>query len=191
MLLNGKYITGAPVRDRCLAGLSYIPEDRQETGAIPDMTLQENLALREYYKPPFSQKGILRGEAFRSDAKKLIKAYDIRCAKGPDTVLRSMSGGNQQKAIVGRELDHEHSLLIAIQPTRGLDVGAIESIHSAIVAKRDAGAAVLLISLELDEVMSLSDRILVMYEGEIVGELDPKKTTVEEMGLYMAGAKRQ
>ena len=101
-----------------------------------------------------------------------------------------MSGGNQQKAIVARELDHEHKLLIAIQPTRGLDVGAIEFIHSEIVKKRDEGAAVLLISLELDEVMSLSDRILVIYEGEIVGELDPKKTTVQELGLYMAGAKR-
>ena len=106
------------------------------------------------------------------------------------TVVRSMSGGNQQKAIIGREIDRGNPLLIAVQPTRGLDVGAIEYIHSQLVAQRDAGKAVLLVSLELDEVMNLSNRILVMYEGEIVGELDPRKTTVQELGLYMAGAKR-
>ena len=111
--------------------------------------------------------------------------------RAPITLARSMSGGNQQKAIVAREIDKNPDLLIAVQPTRGLDVGAIEHIHSQIVAQRDAGKAVLLVSLELDEVMALSDRILVMYEGEIVGELDPKTTTVEEMGLYMSGAKRE
>ena len=126
----------------------------------------------------------------RKYAEALIEEYDVRSGQGPITVARSMSGGNQQKAIIARELDREKPLVIAVQPTRGLDVGAIEFIHSQLVAQRDAGKAVLLVSLELDEVMSLSDRILVMYEGEIVGELDPKKTTVAELGLYMAGAKR-
>jgi simple sugar transport system ATP-binding protein len=154
------------------------------------MTLENNLVLREYYKPPFSKRGILHEDAFRSYAEKLIGSYDIRCARGPDTVVRSMSGGNQQKAIIAREIDKQPELLVAVQPTRGLDVGAIEYIHKQLVAQRDAGKAVLLISLELDEVMDVPDRILVMYEGEIVGELDPKKTTQEELGLYMAGAKR-
>ena len=116
--------------------------------------------------------------------------YDVRSGQGPVTIVRSMSGGNQQKAIIAREIDKDPELLVAVQPTRGLDVGAIEYIHKQLVAQRDKGKAVLLVSLELDEVMDVSDRILVMYEGEIVGELDPKKVTVEELGLYMAGAKR-
>ena len=127
----------------------------------------------------------------RKYADKLIEEYDIRSGQGPVTIARSMSGGNQQKAIVAREIDRELPLIAAVQPTRGLDVGAIEYIHKQLVAQRDDGKAVLLVSLELDEVMNLSDRILVMYEGEIVGEFDPKKVTVEELGLYMAGAKRQ
>ena len=127
----------------------------------------------------------------RKYASELIEQYDVRSGQGPVTVARSMSGGNQQKAIVAREIDRDLPLIIAVQPTRGLDVGAIEYIHRQLVAQRDAGKAVLLVSLELDEVMNLSDRILVMYEGEIVGELDPKQTTVEELGMYMAGAKRQ
>ena len=127
----------------------------------------------------------------RQYAERLIKQYDVRSGQGPATIARSMSGGNQQKAIVAREIDRELPLIVAVQPTRGLDVGAIEYIHKQLVAQRDDGKAVLLVSLELDEVMNLSDRILVMYEGEIVGEFDPKKVTVEELGLYMAGAKRQ
>ena len=121
----------------------------------------------------------------------MIEKFDVRSGQGPVTIARSMSGGNQQKAIIARELDREKPLIVAVQPTRGLDVGAIEFIHSQLVAERDAGKAVLLVSLELDEVMSLSDRILVLYEGEIVGEFDPKKITVQELGLYMAGAKRE
>ena len=123
-------------------------------------------------------------------AQKLIDQYDVRSGQGPITIARSMSGGNQQKAIVAREIDKNPELLVAVQPTRGLDVGAIEYIHKQLVAQRDAGKAVLLVSLELDEVMDVPDRILVMYEGEIVGQLDPKTTTQEELGLYMAGAKR-
>ena len=133
---------------------------------------------------------MIRFKEVRKYAERLIQEYDVRSGQGPITISRSMSGGNQQKAIIARELDRKHNLLIAVQPTRGLDVGAIEYIHKQIIQSRDSGAGVLLVSLELDEVMNLSDRILVMYEGEIVGELDPKKTTVQELGLYMAGAKR-
>ena len=134
--------------------------------------------------------GFIRNGEVRTYAEGLIEKFDVRSGQGPVTIARSMSGGNQQKAIIARELDREKPLIVAVQPTRGLDVGAIEYIHSQLVAERDQGKAILLVSLELDEVMSLSDRILVMYEGEIVGELDPKQTTVQEMGLYMAGAKR-
>ena len=147
--------------------------------------------MQRYFEPEFTKDGFLRRKNIRSYADKLIAQYDIRSGQGPITVARSMSGGNQQKAIVAREIDRSPQLLIAVQPTRGLDVGAIEYIHKQIVAARDEGKAVLLVSLEMDEVLDVSDRILVMYEGEIVGELDPKKTTAEEMGLYMAGAKRE
>ena len=133
---------------------------------------------------------MIRFKEVRKYADRLIQEYDVRSGQGPITTTRSMSGGNQQKAIIARELDRKHNLLIAVQPTRGLDVGAIEYIHKQIIQSRDSGAGVLLVSLELDEVMNLSDRILVMYECEIVGELDPKKTTIQELGLYMAGAKR-
>ena len=133
---------------------------------------------------------MIKFDEVRRYAEKLIDQYDIRSGQGPVTVARSMSGGNQQKAIVAREIDKDHKLLVAVQPTRGLDVGAIEYIHRRLVAERDHGAAVLLVSLELDEVMNLSDRILVMYEGEIVGEFHPKTVDVQELGLYMAGAKR-
>ena len=126
----------------------------------------------------------------RANAERLIEQYDVRSGQGPVTVARSMSGGNQQKAIIAREIDKNPEVLVAVQPTRGLDVGAIEYIHKQLVAQRDAGKAVLLVSLELDEVMDVPDRILVMYEREIVGEFDPKKITVNELGLYMSGAKR-
>lgn len=137
------------------------------------------------------QKGFLKKGEINKYAEKLIDQYDIRSGQGAPTIARSMSGGNQQKAIIAREIDKDPDLLIAVQPTRGLDVGAIEYIHKQLIARRDEGHAVLLVSLELEEVMSISDRILVMYEGEIVGEFDPKKTTPEELGLYMAGAKRK
>ena len=127
----------------------------------------------------------------RAYSEKLIQQYDVRSGQGSATIVRSMSGGNQQKAIIAREIDKNPELLVAVQPTRGLDVGAIEYIHSQLVAQRDSGKAVLLVSLELDEVIDVSDRILVMYEGELVGQLDPKQVTVEELGLYMAGAKRE
>ena len=189
ILLNGKDITQAPVRERCLAGMAYIPEDRHETGTIPDMTLQENLALREYFRQPFSKNGILNHGEFRSYAEKLIGTYDIRCAQGPDTVLRSMSGGNQQKAIVGREIEEQAGLIIFVQPTRGLDIGAIENIHRQILEERDRGAAILLISLELDEIMALADTIGVLYRGEILKVEAAENMTVQEVGRYMMGVK--
>lgn len=188
--LCGKDITNAPIRERS-AQMSHIPEDRQKHGLVLDYSLEYNLVLQRYWQPQFTSKaGFLKRKEIREYADKLIKQYDVRSSQGPVTITRSMSGGNQQKAIVARELDRDHKLVVAVQPTRGLDVGAIEYIHKQLVAERDAGSAILLVSLELEEVMNLSDRILVMYEGEIVGELDPKKTTTEELGLYMAGARR-
>lgn len=188
--LCGQDITKAQIRKRSKTGMSHIPEDRHKYGLVLDYTLEQNMVLQRYWQKEFEKAGFIKNKAVRKYSDKLIEQYDVRSGQGSVTMVRSMSGGNQQKAIVARELDREHKLLIAVQPTRGLDVGAIEYIHSQIVKDRDAGAGVLLVSLELDEVMNLSDRILVMYEGEIVGELDPKKTTVQELGLYMAGAKR-
>ena len=188
--LGGKDITHAPIRERSIRGMSHIPEDRHKHGLVLDYTLEDNLVLQRYFEPEFVKSGFLKRKNIRSYANKLIEQYDVRSGQGAITLARSMSGGNQQKAIIAREIDKDPQLLIAVQPTRGLDVGAIEYIHKQIVAQRDKNTGVLLVSLELDEVMSLSDRILVMYEGEIVGEFDPKKTTVEELGLYMAGAKR-
>ena len=190
--LDGQDITQAPIRKRNTMGMSHIPEDRHKHGLVLDYTLEDNMVLQRYFEPEFvSKAGFLKRKAIRDYAGRLIEQYDVRSGQGPVTIARSMSGGNQQKAIVAREIDKDPELLIAVQPTRGLDVGAIEYIHRQIVAQRDAGKGVLLVSLELDEVMALSDRILVMYEGEIVGQLDPKTTTVEELGLYMAGAKRE
>ena len=188
--LCGHDITHASIRQRSKLGMSHIPEDRHKHGLVLDYTLEQNLVLQRYWNPEFQNHGMIRFDKVRTYAEGLIEQYDIRSGQGPVTVTRSMSGGNQQKAIVAREIDKDHELIVAVQPTRGLDVGAIEYIHKQLVAERDAGKAVLLVSLELDEVMNLSDRILVMYEGEIVGQFDPKTTGVEELGLYMAGAKK-
>ncbi|MCE5188430.1 MAG: ABC transporter ATP-binding protein [Eubacteriales bacterium] len=180
-----------PIRHRSKLGMSHIPEDRQKYGLVLDYSLEENLVLQRYWEPEFQNKGFIRKDQVREYADRLIRQYDIRSGQGPVTPARSMSGGNQQKAIVAREIDKNPELLVAVQPTRGLDVGAIEYIHHQLIAARDNGKAVLLVSLELDEVINVSDRILVMYEGEIVGAFDPKDITVQELGLYMAGAKRQ
>ncbi len=187
--LCGHDISHASIRRRG-GNMSHIPEDRHKHGLVLDFTLEQNMVLQRFREPSFQHLHFIKQGAVREYAEKLIEQYDVRSGQGPITVARSMSGGNQQKAIIAREVDREKPLIVAVQPTRGLDVGAIEYIHSQLVAERDKGRAVLLVSLELDEVMSLSDRILVMYEGEIVGELDPKATTVQELGLYMAGAKR-
>lgn len=189
--LNGVDITKASIRKRSVSGMSHIPEDRHKHGLVLDYSLEDNLILQTYFKRDFTNAaGFLRRNNIREYATRLIEMYDIRSGQGPVTKARSMSGGNQQKAIVAREIDKNPDLLVAVQPTRGLDVGAIEYIHKQLINHRDQGHACLLVSLELDEVMDVPDRILVMYEGEIVGELDPKKTTQEELGLYMAGAKR-
>lgn len=187
--LCGRDISHASIRQRG-ENMSHIPEDRHKHGLVLDFTLEQNLVLQRYREPQFQHFGFIRDDQVRGYAQRLIEQYDVRSGQGPVTTARSMSGGNQQKAIIAREVDRDKALIVAVQPTRGLDVGAIEYIHKQLVAERDKGKAVLLVSLELDEVMSLSDRILVMYEGEIVGELDPKTTTVQELGLYMAGAKR-
>ena len=189
--LCGKNISKGSVRRRSDAGMSHIPEDRHKHGLVLDFTLEQNMVLQNFQSPRFQKFGFIKNSAVREYANALIEEYDVRSGQGAITVSRSMSGGNQQKAIIAREIDRDKPLIVAVQPTRGLDVGAIEHIHKELVAQRDAGKAVLLVSLELDEVMNLSDRILVMYEGEIVGELDPKTTSVQELGLYMAGAKRE
>ena len=190
VLLDGKEITNESIRQRSKDGMSHIPEDRHKHGLVLDYTLEKNMVLQRYWQPEFESFGFIKSKAVREYAERLIEQYDVRSGQGPVTITRSMSGGNQQKAIIAREIDKDPDLLVAVQPTRGLDVGAIEYIHSQLVAQRDKGKAVLLVSLELDEVMDVSDRILVMYEGELVGQLDPKTVSVEELGLYMAGAKR-
>ena len=189
--LLGKDISNASIRKRAMTGMAHIPEDRHKHGLVLGYTLEQNMVLQKYREPRFQNHGFIKFDEVRKYSEKLIKDFDVRSGQGPITIARSMSGGNQQKAIIAREMDRDEPLLIAVQPTRGLDVGAIEHIHAQIVKERDKGHAVLLVSLELDEVMGLSDRILVIYEGEIVGEVDPKKTTPEELGLYMSGAKRQ
>ena len=191
ILMDGKDITKASIRKRSMNGRSHIPEDRHKYGLVLDYSLEYNMILQTYFESRFTDRiGFLRRKNIRKYSDKLIEEYDVRSGQGSITPARAMSGGNQQKAIIAREIDKQPEVLVAVQPTRGLDVGAIEFIHKQLVAQRDAGKAVLLISLELDEVMDVPDRILVMYEGEIVGELDPKQTTQEELGLYMAGAKR-
>ncbi|MCI7810238.1 ABC transporter ATP-binding protein [bacterium] len=189
--LCGQDITKMPIRGRSKLGMSHIPEDRHKHGLVLDYSLENNMVLQRYWEKEFQRAGFIKSREVRAYSDRLIEQYDVRSGQGSTTIARSMSGGNQQKAIVAREIDKDPQLLIAVQPTRGLDVGAIEYIHKQIIAQRDAGKAVLLVSLELDEVMNLSDRILVMYEGEIVGEFDPKTTDVQTLGLYMAGAKRK
>lgn len=187
----GQDVSHASIRKRSQAGMSHIPEDRHKHGLVLGFTLEQNLVLQKYMEPQFQNHGFIKFDEVRKYADKLIEDYDVRSGQGPVTVARSMSGGNQQKAIIARELDRDEPLIVAVQPTRGLDVGAIEHIHKQLIEERDKGKAILLVSLELDEVLGLSDRILVLYEGEIVGELDPKKTNPQELGLYMSGALRK
>lgn len=188
--LCGTDISKASVRKRSKTGMSHIPEDRHKHGLVLDFTLKENMVLQRYWERDFEKLGFIKNDEVKAYSDRLIERFDVRSGEGSNSIARSMSGGNQQKAIVAREMDKEHKLLVAVQPTRGLDVGAIEFIHKQLVEERDAGKAVLLVSYELEEVMTVPDRLLVMYEGKIVGELDPKQITVEELGLYMAGSKR-
>ncbi len=190
IILNGKDITNESIRKRCLDGMAHIPEDRHKFGLVLDYTLAQNLVLQTYYDDRFQKNGFIKFDEISKYAKKLIEQYDVRSGQGEESIVRGMSGGNQQKAIIARELDRDPDIVIAVQPVRGLDVGAIEYIHKKLVEQRDKGKVVLLVSFELDEVMNLSDRILVMYEGEIVADIDPKTATAQELGLYMAGTKR-
>lgn len=187
---KGVDITNASINKKNKLGLAHIPEDRHKHGLILDFTLENNMVLKKFNEERFQKYGFIKTDQVREYSDELIEKFDVRTSAGSVTVARTMSGGNQQKAIIAREIDSNPELLIAVQPTRGLDVGAIEYIHKQIVAERDKGKAVLLVSFELDEVMNLSDRILVMYEGEIVGELNPKTTTINDLGLYMAGSKK-
>lgn len=187
--LNGKEIRNLKPRKITESGVGHIPEDRHKHGLVLDYSIGENIVLQTYYQQPFSKGGILNSRKIFEKARSLIKSYDVR-TPSEYTPARALSGGNQQKAIIGREVDRNPDLLIAAQPTRGLDVGAIEFIHKRLIEQRDAGKAVLLISFELDEIMNVSDKIAVIYEGEIVAIVNPKETTEQELGLLMAGSKR-
>ena len=191
IILDGKDITHASIREKCISGMAHVPEDRHKHGLVLDYTLEQNMILRRYCEPEYQSNGFIKFDKVRDFASKLIDQYDVRSGQGNNTISRSMSGGNQQKAIVGREIDYAKKLLITVQPTRGLDIGAVDYINRQIIRQRNEGKAVLLVSLELEEVINVPDRILVMYEGEIVGEFKPSETTTQELGLYMAGAKRQ
>ncbi len=187
ILLNGEDITRQTIRNKCIKGISHIPEDRHKYGLVLDFTLEQNIILQTYYTNRFEHHGFLKFPEIRKYTDGLIQKYDIRSGQGAKSVARGMSGGNQQKAIIARELDRNPQLIIAVQPVRGLDVGAIEYIHSQLLKQRDEGKAILLISLELDEVMNMSDRILVMHEGQIVADVKPEEVTISQLGLYMAG----
>jgi len=182
-------LTRASARDALDAGIGHIPEDRHRRGLVLDFNLAENLVLHDYAKQPFSRFGWLSPRRWVNWARGLLKEFDVR-GGGPTTRSGSLSGGNQQKVVIAREVSRNPSVLIAAQPTRGLDVGAIEFVHRRLVEQRDAGKAVLLVSLELEEVVSLSDRILVIYEGQIVGEFPPD-VSEEEIGFAMIGGKRR
>lgn len=187
--LNNNDITHKDIRSKIEAGIGHIPEDRHKHGLVLDYSVEDNMILQTYYKKPFSKNGILNRVEIDKYSARLIEEFDVRSAQGTKTKARSMSGGNQQKAIIAREVDRSPSLLIAAQPTRGLDVGAIEYIHSRLVEERDKGKAVLLISYELDEILNVTDRIAVIYEGEIVGIVKTDETNENELGLMMAGSK--
>jgi general nucleoside transport system ATP-binding protein len=188
IVYDGKEISHNEIRSRKLA---HIPEDRQKHGLVLDYNIAYNLILQNYFTSHFQEKGFLKFEEIYKFADNLIENFDIRCGHGAHTVTRGMSGGNQQKVIVAREISRDSRLLIAVQPTRGLDVGAIEYIHKQLVAQRDKGKGVLLVSLELDEVMNVSDRILVIFEGNLVADVRPKDVTYKDLGLYMLGAAKQ
>lgn len=188
--LNGKDITNLKPRKIVESGVGHIPQDRHKHGLVLDFSVAENTVLQTYYQPPFSRKGVLSKKNIFQKAREIIEEFDVR-TQGADQPARALSGGNQQKLIIGREVDRDPDLLIAAQPTRGLDVGAIEFIHKRLIEQRDSGKAVLLISFELDEVMNISDRIAVIFEGKIVDIVDPKTTTEQELGLLMAGQSLQ
>lgn len=188
ILLKGQDITHMPIKKRLDLGMSHVPEDRHKHGLVLDFALKDNFIIHCYNRPPFSEHGVLKPKAIDEYADKLIEQFDVRSGQGKETITRSMSGGNQQKAIIAREIDRSTDLLVVVQPTRGLDVGAIEYIHTRIVEERDKGKAILLVSFELDEILNLSDRIAVIHDGEITGLVWRKDTDENELGLMMAGS---
>ncbi len=190
ILLNGTDITGCSIAERITAGVAHIPEDRQKRGLVLDYSVEDNMILETHGSAPYSRHGFLQREPIRRHAEKLIQDFDVRAGQGGATTARSLSGGNQQKAIVGREIDLNPDLLIAVQPTRGLDVGSIEYIHKRLVEQRDKGKGVLLVSLELDEILDLSDRIAIINHGELVGTVMAEDTNENEVGLMMAGVEQ-
>ncbi|MBM7618794.1 simple sugar transport system ATP-binding protein [Bacillus tianshenii] len=187
---EGADITKLPIRSRIAKGIAHIPEDRHKRGLVLDYTIEENMVLELYHQKPFSKRGLLNFSEIRKHADNIIKSFDVRSGQGAVSVTRSLSGGNQQKAVIGREIELDPTLLIAVQPTRGLDVGSIEYIHKRLIEQRDKGKAVLLVSLELDEVLNVSDRIAIVNNGQLVGIVDAKDTNENEIGLMMAGVKK-
>ncbi|MGG7059929.1 ABC transporter ATP-binding protein [Clostridium tertium] len=190
IFFNGKDITKDSIRKRIDEGIAHIPEDRHKRGLILDYNLEDNLALKVYKNKPFSKNGLINRSKITEYANKIIGTFDVRSGEGGKSMARSLSGGNQQKGIIGREIQSNPDLLIAVQPTRGLDVGSIEYIHKRLVEQRDSGKAVLLVSLELDEILNVSDRIAIINNGELVGIVDASETDENEVGLMMTGIKR-
>lgn len=190
IIFNGKDITKDSIRKRIDEGIAHIPEDRHKRGLILDYTMEDNMVLKAYKNAPFSKNGLINREEVRKYSDEIIETFDVRSGEGGASIARSLSGGNQQKGIIGREILSNPDLLIAVQPTRGLDVGSIEYIHKRLVEQRDNGKAVLLVSLELDEVLNVSDRIAIINNGELIGIVDAAKTDENEVGLMMAGIKR-
>jgi ABC-type uncharacterized transport system ATPase subunit len=190
ILLKGRDISAMTIRERIEAGLGHVPEDRQKRGLVLDYSVEDNLVLEVYGRPPFSRKHVLQRPAIRRYAEEIMGHFDVRAAQGPATVARSLSGGNQQKAIIGREISLNPKVLIAVQPTRGLDVGSIEYIHSRLVSQRDAGHAVLLVSLDLEEILNLADRIAVISHGELTGLAEAAVANENDLGLMMAGVRK-
>ena len=190
-LLKGKEITNISIRQRIESGIGHIPEDRQKSGLVLDYTLENNMVLEVYNRPPFANTGLLNGAAIKKYAKRILENFDVRSGEGGASIARTLSGGNQQKAIIGREMELDPDLLIAVQPTRGLDVGSIEYIHKRLIEHRDKGKAVLLVSLELDEVLQLSDRIAIVNNGELIGTVIASETNENEVGLMMAGVNKE
>ena len=190
IIFNGKDITKDSIRSRIDEGIAHIPEDRHKRGLILDYTLEDNLVLKAYKNEPFSKNGLINRNKITEYANKIIDTFDVRSGEGGKSIARSLSGGNQQKGIIGREIQSNPDLLIAVQPTRGLDVGSIEYIHKRLVEQRDNGKAVLLVSLELDEILNVSDRIAIVNNGELIGIVNASETDENEVGLMMAGIKR-
>lgn len=190
VLFNGKEISKLSIRERIDAGIAHIPEDRHKRGLILDYTMEENMVLKVYKSDKISKNGLLDKSKIEQYANNIIESFDVRSGEGGKSMARSLSGGNQQKGVIGREIESNPDLLIAVQPTRGLDVGSIEYIHKRLVEQRDSGKAVLLVSLELDEVLNVSDRIAIVNNGELIGIVNASETNENEVGLMMAGIKR-